>query len=62
MVESGLADVARAVLEAYASGEMPRGGEDGFKDAWKGWVKALGKTLGRKVCFLLTASKYPCRC
>jgi len=47
-VEDGFADVARAVLASYASGDLPNPSADGFDAAWKGWVKATGKELGRK--------------
>ncbi|CAM9594894.1 unnamed protein product [Chrysoparadoxa australica] len=40
--------VAQAVVAAYDTGELPKAGEEGFADAWKKWIKATGKELGRK--------------
>jgi len=51
LLEDGFVDVARAVVEAHDSGALPTGdGRDGaeFESAWKGWVKNVGKSLGRK--------------
>jgi glutamyl-tRNA synthetase len=39
--------VAQAVLAAYDSGELQQAVE-GADDAYKGWVKALGKAQKRK--------------
>ena len=45
---SCLVEVGRAVLAAHAAGELPDPTDAGFADAWKGWVKGVGKELGRK--------------
>ena len=44
---TGAAQVASAVVEAFDSGELPRVVAEGG-DAYKGWVKALGKAQKRK--------------
>ena len=43
-----VADVGRAVLAAYRAGEVPDAAAADFDGAFKAWVKALGKQLGRK--------------
>jgi len=40
--------VAKAVLAAHADGSLPAPDSDDFDAAWKKWVKAVGKDLGRK--------------
>ena len=47
------AALAGAICDAHAAGELPAaadhaGDADAFGEAFKGWVKALGKDLGRK--------------
>jgi glutamyl/glutaminyl-tRNA synthetase len=51
IVADGFTDVARAVLAAHAAGALtPAAGADAAAAlaAWKAWIKALGKELGRK--------------
>jgi len=44
----GVEAVAKAVLAAHADGSLPAPDSDDFDAAWKKWVKAVGKDLGRK--------------
>ena len=44
----GVVAVGQAVLAAHKAGELPALDDAGFSDAWKGWVKGVGKELGRK--------------
>jgi len=46
--DHSVAEVGRAVLAAYAAGELPALDADDFSSVWKSWVKATGKSLGRK--------------
>ena len=49
MISDGLVDVAKAVLEAYSQGALsPQVEGEAAMDEWKVWIKALGKTMGRK--------------
>jgi len=47
-IADGFADVARAVIAAHTSGDLPDPASEGFEAEWKGWVKGVGKELGRK--------------
>ena len=51
IVEDEFGALAAAIVAAFDAGEMPtgEGGDaEAFEAAWKDWVKALGKSLGRK--------------
>lgn len=47
---NGFVSVGTAILAAYDNGTLPtgQGNEEEHKSAWKKWVKATGKQLGRK--------------
>ena len=48
IIADGFVEVAQAVVDAYKANELPDPSADDFTDAWKGWVKGVGKSLGRK--------------
>jgi len=48
LVDDGFAEVAGAVVDAAAKGELPDFEADDFADQYKSWLKAVGKALGRK--------------
>lgn len=48
-VEDGsVADVGKAVVDAFAAGELPDPSSADFAAEWKAWVKGAGKAMGRK--------------
>eukprot|EP00475_Leptophrys_vorax_P005656 TRINITY_DN13403_c0_g1_i1.p1 TRINITY_DN13403_c0_g1~~TRINITY_DN13403_c0_g1_i1.p1 ORF type:complete len:525 (-),score=36.28 TRINITY_DN13403_c0_g1_i1:72-1460(-) len=47
VVEDGLADVSTALLAEWDSGALPTAIEGGA-ETWKKWIKAFGKSTGRK--------------
>ena len=47
IIADGFVEVAQAVVDVQAN-ELPDPSADDFTDAWKGWVKGVGKSLGRK--------------
>ncbi|KAG5184901.1 Glutamyl-tRNA Synthetase, chloroplast precursor [Tribonema minus] len=48
IMEDGFVDIAKAVLAAHEAGELTPASEADAAAQWKAWIKALGKTLGRK--------------
>jgi len=48
LLDDGFAEVARAVVDAAAKGELPDFEADDFAAQYKSWLKGVGKTLGRK--------------
>jgi len=47
-LEDGFEDLVSALVKAYDAGEMPTGAEEDFDEAWKGFVKKIGKETERK--------------
>jgi len=46
--DAAVLEVGRAVVRAYQAGELPALDAPDFEGAWKKWVTAAGKALGRK--------------
>lgn len=52
VLEDKLSEVAANLLAAYDSGEFSSALEEG-NAGWQKWVKSFGKSLKRKVAFLM---------
>ena len=46
--EEGLQTIIKTLIRDYDSGTMPKGNEETFQEAWKTYMKNLGKELGLK--------------
>lgn len=46
--EGGFEELARAVLKAYETGDLPLGDAEEHSALWKKWIKATGKAAKRK--------------
>lgn len=48
LLSDGFKDVAAVIVRDFKSGKLPTGAEEGFAEAWKLYVKEVGKELGKK--------------